>query len=313
MNNLNRSMVSRTARRRRSAGRYWLRRFVVLLLIAIPALVLAARYVDLTGLLAPIALKPSASAPAVTKDEPAYVLLMGVDEREHDVGRSDTMMLLRLDPKTNRADLINLPRDTRIWLDDSEHVKLNSFYPKGGADATAKAVADLLKIPKPYWVEVNMQGFEEIIDALGGVPITLERDYDYEDPYQDLYIHLKAGEQVLDGKQSLHFVRLRYDGVGNDDISRIKRQQQFVQALQSKLIAPSNLMKVPDLMAILRNRIQTNVPQKDQVYLANLLFQSRHQLRMQTLPGEGEDHGSDFLFDESGWAEVQAGWKQATQ
>lgn len=313
MNSSNRSTPSRARRRRHSAGRYWLRRFVVLLLIAIPALVLAARYVDLTGLLAPIALKPTASAPAVTKDEPAYVLLMGVDEREHDVGRSDTMMLLRLDPKSNRADLINLPRDTRVWLDDSEHVKLNSFYPKGGAEATSKAVADLLKIPKPYWVEVNMQGFEEIIDALGGVPITLERDYDYEDPYQDLYIHLKAGEQVLDGKQSLHFVRLRYDGAGNDDISRIKRQQQFIQALQSKLIAPSNLLKVGDLMAILRNRIQTNVPQKDQLYLANLLFQSRHQLQMQTLPGEGEDAGSDFLFDRSGWAEVQEAWQKASQ
>ncbi|HLO04886.1 MAG TPA: LCP family protein [Symbiobacteriaceae bacterium] len=303
---------SRAQRRRHSAGRYWLRRLVVLLLIAIPTLIFAARSFDLSGLLAPIALKPSSSAPAVTKTEPTYVLLMGVDEREHDVGRSDTMMLLRLDPKGERADLINLPRDTRVWLDNSEHVKLNSFYPKGGAESTVSAVGQLLGIPNPYWVEVNMQGFVEIIDALGGVPITLERDYDYEDPYQDLYIHLKAGPQVLGGKQALHFVRLRYDGVGNDDISRIKRQQQFVQALQSKLIAPSNLLKVGDFMTIMRNRIQTNVPQKDQVYLANLLFQSRHQLQMRTLPGQGEDAGSDFLFDAEGWAEVQVEWKQAS-
>lgn len=313
MSSINRSTRSRIQRRRHSAGRYWLRRFVVLLLIAIPTLVFAARSVDLSSLLAPIALKPTGTAQAVTKDEPTYVLLMGVDEREHDVGRSDTMMLLRLDPKGSKADLINLPRDTRVWLDRSEHVKLNSFYPKGGAEATVNAVAQMLQIPKPYWVEVNMQGFVEIIDALGGVSITLDRDYDYEDPYQDLYIHLKAGEQVLDGKQSLHFVRLRYDGVGNDDISRIKRQQQFIQALQTKLIAPSNLLKVGDFMSIIRNRIQTNVPQKDQLYLANLLFQSRHQLQMRTLPGEGEDGGSDFLFDQSGWAEVQAGWKQSSQ
>lgn len=313
MSSITRSNPSRAQRRRRSTGRFWVRRLVLLLLILIPTVVFAARWVDLTSLLAPIALRPTGSAPAVTKDEPTYVLLMGVDERENDVGRSDTMMLLRLDPKGERADLINLPRDTRIWLDRSEHVKLNSFYAKGGADESASAVASLLKIPKPYWVEVNMQGFVEIIDALGGVPITLDRDYDYEDPYQDLYIHLKEGAQLLNGKQALHFVRLRYDGVGNDDISRIKRQQQFVQALQSKLMAPSNLLKVGDLMAILRNRIQTNVPQKDQLYLANLLFQARHQLQMQTLPGDGEDGGSDFLFDESGWAEVQKSWKQPSR
>jgi LCP family protein required for cell wall assembly len=307
-----RATRSRAQRRRRSAGRYWLRRLLVVLLLLLPAAVWAAGRTDLTSLLAPIALKPSADAPAVTKNEPTYVLVMGVDERKNDVGRSDTMMLLRLDPKTNRADLINLPRDTRVWVGRGEHVKLNSYYPKQGADGTATAVASLLGIPKPYWVEVNMQGFVEIIDALGGVPMTLERNYDYEDPYQDLYIHLKAGPQVLDGKQALHFVRLRYDGVRNDDISRIKRQQEFLKALQSKLIAPSNLLKVSDLMAIGRNRIQTNIPQKDQLYLANLLFQSRHTLQMQTLPGQGEDHGSDFLFDEQGWAEVKEQWQRPT-
>lgn len=301
---------ARNGRRRHSAGRYWLRRLVVLLLLAIPLLLLAARWFDLTGLLAPMALKPSAEGPAVTKSEATYVLVMGVDEREDDIGRSDTMLLLRLDPEGERADLINLPRDTRVWLDGAEHVKLNSFYPKAGAPATAEAVAKLLGIPKPHWVEVNMQGFVEIIDALGGIPMTLERDYDYEDPYQDLYIHLRAGPQVLDGTNALHFVRLRYDGAGNDDISRIERQQSFMKAVQAKLIAPSNLLKVGDLLAIARNRIQTNVAQRDQLYLANLLFQARHQLQMRTLPGEGEDEGSDFLFDEAGWAEVMEQWRR---
>lgn len=304
------TLPPRTRRKRPSRSRIWFRRLIVLFVILIAGGALAARYVDLSVLLAPMAIKPTAPGPAVSRDEPTYVLVMGVDEREHDVGRSDTMMLLRLEPKGTRADVINLPRDTRVTLDSGEHVKLNSFYPRQGPEGTVTAVADLLGIPKPYWVEVNMQGFVEIIDELGGVPMTLDRAYDYEDPYQDLYIHLKPGAQVLDGKQALHFVRLRYDGASNDDISRIKRQQQFLKALQDKLISPSNLLKVGDFMGIARNRVQTNVPQNDQIHLATLLFQARHQLKIQTLPGQGEDGGSDFLFDKKGWAEVTHQWAQ---
>lgn len=308
MSNASTNLPPRTRRRRPSRSKIWLRRLILLFALLVGAVALAARFVDPSLLLAPMALKPTIEGPAVDRDQPAYVLLMGVDEREHDVGRSDTMMLLRLDPKGTRADLISLPRDTRVWLDKSEHVKLNSFYPRKGPDGTVTAVSQLLGIPKPYWVEVNMQGFVEIIDQVGGVPMTLDRAYDYEDPYQDLYIHLKPGAQVLDGQNALKFVRMRYDGVTNDDISRIKRQQQFIAALQDKLVSPSNLLKVNDFMTIARNRIKTNVPQKDQIHLATLLFQARHQLKTQTLPGQGEDGGSDFLFDAKGWAEVKQQW-----
>jgi LCP family protein required for cell wall assembly len=296
-------------RRRRRRPRYWLRRLVLLLLVLTPGLVWAANHWEMPTLMPPLTIKPSAVAPPVSKTEPIWVVLMGVDERARDIGRSDTMMLLRIDPKGERADVVSLPRDTRIALPDGGHEKLNAVYPTKGPDGVTRVVSQLLGVPRPYWVEVNMEGFVEIIDELGGVPMTLERNYDYEDPYQDLYIHLKAGPQTLNGRQALHFVRLRYDGVGNDDIGRIKRQQAFLQALQKKLASPSNLLKVGDFLRIAQNRIKTNIPQDDQIRLATLLFQARNHLQMQTLPGVGDPASGDWLMNDAAWQEVMSQWQ----
>lgn len=292
----------RTSKKRRP--NYGLRRLILFLLIAAPLVVwYGYSYANETLL----TVKAEGSAPRVEKAKPVYVLLLGVDERTEDAGRSDTLLLLRLGREPQRVDLVSIPRDTRISL-DGDRAKVNAAYGHGGANRTVEVVSKLLGIPKPYYVKVNLEAFEKIIDELDGVEITVDRHYHYEDPYQDLVIDIPAGKQVMMGETALKFVRLRYDGVTNDDIARIQRQQQFIAAVKAKFMAPSSWVAIPTLIGTMKDHVSTNLPEKDQLSLARALFEARDQLHMSTLPGTPEDETGDWLLDPAKWSEVTARW-----
>lgn len=293
----------RNQKRRPNYGR---RRLVLLLSLLLP---LAAWFGLAYARDSVLTVKAEGSAPRVEKAKPVYLLLMGVDERKEDVGRSDTVVLVRLGREPEQIDLVSIPRDTRITL-EGRRAKLNAAYPNGGADRVAEAVSKLLSIPKPYYVKVNLQAFEKIIDELDGVEMTVDRDYYYEDPYQDLVIDIRAGPQVMNGETALKFVRLRYDGVGNDDISRIHRQQQFMQAVKAEFADPSSWAAIPKLIGTMKDHVATNVPEKDQLPLAQALFGARNSLSMLTLPGEPDDATGDWLLDPAKWSEVTQTWSQ---
>ncbi|MDF2628057.1 MAG: yvhJ [Symbiobacteriaceae bacterium] len=248
---------------------------------------------------------PSAPAPRVVAGKPVFVAIMGVDQREHDVGRSDTLMLLRLDPKAEQVSLINIPRDTRVALDGHDS-KINAAYALGGAKETTKVLAELLGIERPYYVTLNFQAFEELVNLVGGVYIDVEKHYVYDDPFQDLHIDIPAGRQLLLGEQALHYVRLRYDGVTNSDIARIERQQRFLQAFKERI--PSNLTRITGMIRTVQKHVTTNIPEDDQTKLARGLFAARGNIAMQTLPGTPDDASGDWLLDEAKWNEVTGTW-----
>lgn len=294
--------------RKRSKKRrpnYWLRRLIALLLLAAPFVAWYGYSYAKDSLLT---VKAEGNAPRVDKSKPVYVLLLGVDERKDDIGRSDTAILLRLGREPEKIDLVSIPRDTRITL-GGDRAKLNAAYPNGGPDRVAGVVSQLLGVPKPYYVKVNLQAFERIVDLLGGVEISVDRHYHYEDPYQDLVIDIPAGRQVMTGETALKFVRLRYDGVTNDDIARIKRQQQFLQAVKAKFSDPASWAVIPKLIGTLKDHVTTNVPEKDQLPLARALFNARNRLQMSTLPGTPDDATGDWLLDAARWSEVKAQWE----
>lgn len=305
MNMTARAPVSRRRRRRRKRPRYWLRRLVFLMILLSP-LAIWRGWVFFTRSL-PLA--AAGDAPRVVANQPVYVAVMGVDERKNDVGRSDTLILVRLDPSGEKVDLINIPRDTRVTYDDGSHSKINAAFALQGAEYVTEVVSDLLSIPRPYYVKVNFKAFEEIVDKLGGVELDVEKHYVYDDPYQDLHIDIPAGRQVLDGETALHYVRLRYDGVTNSDIARIERQQKFLQALKSKLASPSAWFQVTDLVESVRQNVQTNIPEEDQLKLLERLFAARDSVSMQTLPGTPDDRTGDWLLDEVQWKNVISSWE----
>lgn len=256
---------------------------------------------------------PEAEAPRVDARQPVYLAIFGVDERKDkdDPGRSDTLMLLRLASQSETAVLINIPRDTRAKLPNGETGKINAAYPLSGPEGVTRTVADLLDIPQPYYVKLNLQAFERIVDRLGGVDLHVDRHYVYHDPDQNLHIDLPAGLQHLNGAKALQFVRLRYDGMTNSDLARIKRQQQFLAAMGQKLTSPAYWHQLPEILGVLRTNVATNVPEGDQLALAQVLFKARGNLQMQTLPGEPDDATGDWIMDVARWNEVVNRWPQS--
>ena len=165
---------------------------------------------------------------AFTESKKINVLLMGVNPP-----LTDTLMLVSFDKKYKKVDIISVPRDTYYHRDGYESAaegKINAAY-KGNPLNTAYAVSDVLQgIPINYYAVVEYDDVEKIVDAVGGVPMNIEKDMNYEDPYDTppLSIHLKAGEQVLNGKDSVKFLRYR-KGYAEGDLGRVKAQQVWVK------------------------------------------------------------------------------------
>jgi LCP family protein required for cell wall assembly len=291
--------------RPRKRPHYWFRRLALLLALLLPL----AGWRTWTNLRDHLPLKAAGNAPRMVAGQPVYVAVMGVDERAHDVGRSDTLMLLRLDPGTDALSIVNIPRDTRVSFPSGRRSKINAAYSAGGAEFVTEVISHAFGVPRPYYVTMNFQAFVQIVDQLGGVEMTVDKHYVYDDPYQDLHINIPAGAQKMDGKTALEFVRLRYDGVTNSDIARIGRQQQFMQALRQVLLSPSALLKVRSLSDTMRHNIQTNLPEGDQLQLAAALFKARNHVAMQTLPGTPDDATGDWQLDQAKWNEVTHAWK----
>ena len=215
------------------------------------------------------------------------IMIMGVDKRVDDAGRSDTLMVLTYNPNDKKAALLSLPRDTRVHIDKNGYDKINHAYAFGGHELTKKTVESFLNVPINYYVLIDIQAFEKIIDAVGGVDIDVEKRMYYEDPWDDdggLVIDLKPGLQHLNGKTAIQYVRYR-DSEG--DIGRINRQQKFMKAFLAQVISPSILPKLPDILNSLSAAIQTDMPLNDMLSLiANLPTIQQNGLISEMVPGK---------------------------
>ncbi len=159
------------------------------------------------------------------------VLLMGLDADET---RSDVIMIAQLNLVNNSVNILQIPRDTYIKNKRSDK-KINSAYGAGGPKNTIKEIQTLVDIDIDNYVVVTTSGFRDVIDAVGGVYYDVPMDMDYEDPIQDLYIHLKKGYQLLDGDKAEQYVRFRY-GYANGDIGRVQAQQDFIKSAMKQII-----------------------------------------------------------------------------
>ena len=201
--------------------------------------------------------------------KPVTIMLMGVDERKDDVGRSDTLMILNL--SNDKASLLTIPRDTMVYINRHGYQKINAAYAHGGAKLSRETVEDFLGIDIDYYVTINKSRFAEVIDAMGGVDIYVERDMHYEDPWDDnggLYIDLKQGMQHLDGQTAIEFVRYRDE---EGDVGRVRRQQAFMRACADKLSDPSMLIKIPELLSVAVKAIDTDLSSGEMLAAAGSL------------------------------------------
>ena len=198
-------------------------------------------------------------------------LLLGVDERSGDVGRSDTIMMLSANLATKRIGLVSVPRDSRVDMIKYGSTKVNHAYAYGGITLAKQTIEKLLNVKADHYFVINFAAFKKIIDLLGGVDLDVEKDMYYRDDYDGengLVIDLQKGQQHLDAEKAIEYVRYRDE---EGDIGRVKRQQKFLNAVLAKFTSPSTILKIPSIIKEVRNSIQTDMSFTDMVEYLSFL------------------------------------------
>lgn len=201
-------------------------------------------------------------------------------------GRSDSMLLLRFDPNRDYVTVLSIPRDTQTVIPRRGVAKINEANVIGGPAFAAETVSSLLNnVSIDRYIRINVQGVEKLIDALGGLNIYVPQDMKYTDHSQHLYIDLKQGQQHLDGAKAINFLRFRYDAYG--DIGRVQRQQSFMRALVEQTLNPRTILKMPDILNVVRAHLDTNLTTNELIAIAGFAAQkNRSNIRMVMLPGD---------------------------
>ncbi len=205
------------------------------------------------------------------------ILLIGIDA---DGTRSDTNMLLSYDGYSDRVNVLSFPRDTKVLMNGG-YQKLNAAMGIGLSKSRAgiddapeeeliRQVKRLSGLPVHYFVTVDFDGFKEIIDVLGGVDFNVPYNMDYDDPVQDLHIHLTKGQQHLDGQKAHDFVRFRQNNGGTapgeyvmGDEGRIYWQQKFLKELIAQKAKPEYFSKITDIFDVVVDNVRTNYTMQD--------------------------------------------------
>ncbi|MBX2865543.1 MAG: LCP family protein [Leptolyngbyaceae cyanobacterium MAG.088] len=247
---------------------------------------------------------------------PVNILLMGLDEaRDIDgshptdlVGRTDTLLLTRIDPDAEAINIMSIPRDTRVEIPGYGIDKINEANVEGGAELAAQTVSyNFNQVEIDRYVRVSTAAFREIVDLIGGVEVFVPKPMKYEDKTQGLVIDLEPGWQTLNGDEAEQFARFRQDDLG--DIGRVQRQQILLKALRDRMINPKVITQLPQIVRILQNHIDTNLSTEEILALAGFGLQlEREALNMVMLPGQfsspNEYRASYWLADTNRTNEV---------
>ncbi|MCA9870062.1 MAG: LCP family protein [Caldilineae bacterium] len=202
------------------------------------------------------------------------ILLLGSDQRTLGyAGRTDTIMVLGLDEANGRAALVSIPRDVYLPIPGVGYSRINTAFgygeerqPGGGIALLSSTIEKNFGIPIHNYVRVDIQGFEEIVDALGGVDVTVDCDlYDEKFPgYFGVYT-LEAGDYHMDGRQALYYARSRKS---TSDFDRARRQQRVLLAIRRRVLEADLLPRVPALYMALRDTVDTDLGPGDIAALA---------------------------------------------
>ena len=193
-------------------------------------------------------------------------LLLGVA----DIGGSDTIMLGVFDTAERTASLISIPRDTAVSY-NGVYIKLSAAYSYGGVEAVRQCVKEMLAVPIDYYVSVDTRAFRDIVNEIGGVWFDVPPGMDYDDPTQNLHIHLAPGYQKLNGEDALKLVRCR-SAYASQDIGRAATQRAFLAALAKQTFSLYNLDKIPELISILKAYVKTDMELNQMVYFGTQAF-----------------------------------------
>lgn len=187
------------------------------------------------------------------KKDPFSVLILGVDEREGDKGRSDTMIVMTVNPTLKSTKMVSIPRDTYTEIvGHGTQDKLNHAFAFGGIQMSLESVESLLDLPIDYVAEVNMEGFQDVVDAVGGINVSNTFEFT-----QDSF-HFPAGDIKLTGKEALSYVRMRKEDPSGD-WGRQDRQRQVIQGVLQQGKSVNSLLNYRSIFNALGDNVKTNM------------------------------------------------------
>lgn len=251
-------------------------------------------------------------APPVEKKSPLEILVESSDRVNflvfaHDGGRADTIMFASFDPTDQYLDIVSVPRDT-YWLvegytERTDHKKINAVYghagEKGGSKGLKQEISNMFGVPVHYYVKFNYRGAADVVDVLGGIEVNVPFDMKYDDSWAEpeLHIDIKAGQQVLDGKNAVDYLRWRKnndDIASGGDLPRIGRMQDFIK----KAVRKSMGLKLPSVVSTAIQYVQTDIAANLAIsYADDAAGMSTENIRTHDLPGEAPPKSSFFIGD----------------
>ncbi|SDI94423.1 LCP family glycopolymer transferase [Alteribacillus bidgolensis] len=218
----------------------------------------------------------------VKERETLNVLLLGIDERQGDSGRSDTMIVMTLDPNNDRMQMISIPRDTRTTIEgEGMDDKINHAYAFGGTEMAVDTVEKFLDIDLDYYVRMNMEGLAQLVDSVGGIEVENDRAFQHNG---NLF---KEGKIQLNGEEALSFVRMRKEDP-DGDAGRNQRQRQVIQGVIEKGASISGVNKYQDILHVLGNNVSTNMSFENMRNLAMNYRSARSNIESYQMTGQGQ-------------------------
>lgn len=261
----------------------------------------------ISGYIAALFFKPSLIPPALRVSgvrQPTTILFLGVDvvydkkrrgDKKSFKGRSDTIMVARLDPYKNSLSVLSIPRDTKVPVPGHGKQKVNAANALGGVELVDETLEELLDIKIDHYVVLNLKGLEELVDEIGGVDIDVPKRMRYRDRAAKLDINLKPGMKTLSGEQAIGFIRFRHDQLG--DIGRVQRQEIFLKAVLTKAMNPETWTAIPRLVECANKHMLSDLNIGDLITYATFVkdVPKENQVLMM-LPGRFSDSG-DWLVN----------------
>jgi LCP family protein required for cell wall assembly len=224
------------------------------------------------------------------------LLLFGVDSKAGEPARSDTIMLMRFNPKTHTINQLSIPRDTRVQLPNGNFDKINTAMFWGGPTMAVQAVKQFLGVDVNHVMVVDFKGFPRLVNAVGGVDLKVPKTITTIAGSNGRTVVFKQGMHHFDGKYAMLYVRIRY---ADDDFHRAARQQQFVQALQKKIARPSNITKLPEIGKKFMGGVATDLTTNQIIELGYLKWRATGGKKVVLVGTPGWDGGVSYVFPPS--------------
>lgn len=224
------------------------------------------------------------------------ILFLGVDAsgNPNDLWtgtRTDTIILINIDPRSKSVNALSIPRDSKVYLPKDNGVnKINAAHAIGGIEMTKRTVEDTLGVHIDRYIMVHDDAVKAIVDAMGGVDIYIEKPMRYHDYSGNLHINFNKGNQHLNGQQAVEYLRFRHDALG--DIGRTQRQQWLLRSLLTQLKNPSIITKIPEIISVAKKYVKTDMSFYEMSQYAGL---AKHidmdKIEISMLPGAPNQKG----------------------